>query len=92
MAEAWQNNDGQPMNRGCYNQNGGASFASRNFNNSNYNKAPRREGGMNGGGGGGGGGYQGKFIGQLIFYLYQHPSSTTDKQKRLTTKLNKSIS
>lgn len=53
MADAWQNNDGQPMNRG-YSQNGGASFGSRNFNNSNY-KAPRRDG-MNGNGG-----YQGKY-------------------------------
>lgn len=57
MADAWQNNEGQPMNRG-YSQNGGASFGSRNFNNSNY-KAPRRDGGMNGGGGGGG--YQGTY-------------------------------
>lgn len=56
MADAWQNNDGQQMNRG-YGQNGGASFG-RSFNNSNY-KAPRRDGGMNGGGGGG---YQGKYI------------------------------
>lgn len=56
MAEAWQNTDGQ-MNRG-YNGGGNPSFGSRNFNNSNFTRGPRRD--NNGMNGGGGGGYQGK--------------------------------
>lgn len=58
MAEAWQNTDGQQMNRG-YN-GGNPSFGSRNFNNSNFTRGPRRDNNtMNGGG------YQGKK--KLIF-------------------------
>jgi len=49
MAEAWQNTDGQQMNRG-YN-GGNPSFGSRNFNNSNFTRGPRRDNNtMNGGG------------------------------------------
>lgn len=48
MSEAWQNTDGQQANRG-YN-GGNPSFGSRNFNNSNFNRGPRRDGAINGGG------------------------------------------
>lgn len=48
MSEAWQNTDGQ--NRG-YNGGGNPTFGSRNFNNSNFNRGPRRDNAMNGGGG-----------------------------------------
>lgn len=41
MSETWNKGEGQPINRG-YN-NGGSSFGSRNFNNSNY-RGPRRDG------------------------------------------------
>lgn len=49
MSEAWQNTDGQQVNRG-YN-GGNPTFGSRNFNNSNFTRGPRRENNtMNGGG------------------------------------------
>lgn len=48
MSEAWQNTDGQQVNRG-YN-GGNPTFGSRNFNNSNFNRGPRRDNAMNGGG------------------------------------------
>lgn len=54
MSEAWQNTDGQQANRG-YN-GGNPTFGSRNFNNSNFNRGPRRDNAMNGGG------YQGGYF------------------------------
>jgi len=47
MSEAWQNTDGQQVNRG-YNS-GNPTFGSRNFNNSNFNRGPRRDNAVNGG-------------------------------------------
>lgn len=49
MSEAWQNTDGQQVNRG-YNSGGNPTFGSRNFNNSNFNRGPRRDNAANGGG------------------------------------------
>lgn len=55
MSEAWQNTDGQQVNRGYSGGGGGGgggnpTFGSRNFNNSNFNRGPRRDGAVNGGG------------------------------------------
>lgn len=73
MSEAWQNTDGQQVNRGYSSGGGGGgggnpTFGSRNFNNSNFNRGPRRDGAVNGGG------YQGllQFLkNKYFFYLMQ---------------------
>lgn len=62
MSEAWQNTDGQQANRG-YN-GGNPSFGSRNFNNSNFNRGPRRDGAINGGG------YQGSFLFLILSFHF----------------------
>lgn len=62
MSEAWQNTDGQQATRG-YN-GGNPTFGSRNFNNSNFNRGPRRDNAMNGGG------YQGMLRLFLCVYIY----------------------
>lgn len=50
MSEAWQSTDGQQVNRGY--SSGNPTFGSRNFNNSNFTRGPRRDNNtMNGGGG-----------------------------------------